>query len=519
MVCTSTVPPKNGAHFPTLGDEVDGKGGDKLSRRDIVDNWETECLRKGGRHVVISRTDGKSLGKVLPFEVEKLLNSAGEVAEITRKRDGTITALTKSLNQAETLMKTVKKISGHDVTIAFDEKRNRCRAVVRDPEMIHWDQEALLKYLAPQGVIAIQNIKARKKLSPQERHIVNQGKEGNSQITEEWIPTASFIITFNFPERPEILRIGYLDLLTRDYIPDPIRCFKCQRFGHLSTSCKNLAICVRCAKEEHSPDPCKSGPRCFNCGLAHFASWRSCPVFKEEKEIRKVMVEQRVPYHVARKIFTSFVKKDKTFAEVTTNRQTIGCSGCNCPCLSKAVPAENLETPTEKNTVTHHAEIHDNRIEIDEDDFACDPSGSGSAGILPPGTVPKDLEASTLESENNVSSKVSSFSVSSLDEMETTETEKEPQAETRPKRQAESSDSLEISEEEAAVGAKQLLYQTPQSKLEVSQPKKINKKAKKAKPTPYDKDAPTSASVTGSGKTLQKISLEDIEKVIGIGID
>lgn len=386
------LPPRNVAQFPPLGS--------CNSPRKVADYWETEGLRNAGRYLIFSRTDGGSLGEILPYKVQEVVNSAGEVQEIIRKVDGTLLVLTKTREQAEALMSGTHKIGGYDVNIQEDKKRNQCRAVVRDKDMIHWNQEELIKELSPQGVINITNIKTRKKYSP-----------GMSKDKVEWIPTASFIVTFDFTERPEILRIGYLDLVTRDYIPDPLRCYRCQKFGHMATSCKNMALCVRCAKEEHKPEECKTGLECINCGGPHAASWRSCPIYQEEKEIRRIMVQQKVPYHVGKRIFHSFVKKGTSFAK--TAAKTIGCSACKCQCwTNNGNSGENtvisqtpkVTTEEEENTIALETSVEECPKDKNPENMTAQCSEESAAFLTPLSETPLNSDIDEHEEVFSVSS-------------------------------------------------------------------------------------------------------------------
>ncbi|GAB0090556.1 hypothetical protein DMENIID0001_052930 [Sergentomyia squamirostris] len=301
------VPPLNQAHFPYLnGTNETATRGDKCN--------ETEILRQGRRFINISRKDGRSMAMISPFAVEKDLNQFGEVADVVRKKDGKLLVEAATVEQAAKIL-TITKIADNDVEAVMCAQMNTCRAIVRDEYMIYWDQEELLRELAPQGVIAIKNIKTRAR-----GQRAAQSPDGNANRAQ-WNPTATFIITFDLPSRPQFLRIGYARLQTRDYIPDPIRCFNCQQFGHFRTSCRNVGICVRCSEKEHRPDPCKGGMKCINCKGPHFASWRVCPVYKEEFKIQEIKVKYKITYSAAAKIYKDFYKKSATMAEMIRSGQ------------------------------------------------------------------------------------------------------------------------------------------------------------------------------------------------------
>ena len=48
-------------------------------------------------------------------------------------------------------------------------------------------------------------------------------------------------ITFACPKVPNKLKVGFLALSVAPYIPNPMRCFKCQLFGHHQGYCKRDA--------------------------------------------------------------------------------------------------------------------------------------------------------------------------------------------------------------------------------------------------------------------------------------
>ena len=69
------------------------------------------------------------------------------------------------------------------------------------------------------------------------------------------------------------------------YIPNPQRCFQCQKFGHTKNSCKGKAVSAGCGEEGHNLDDCQNDPKCVNCQGDHVAISRDCPKWKIEKDI------------------------------------------------------------------------------------------------------------------------------------------------------------------------------------------------------------------------------------------
>ncbi|GFU65200.1 uncharacterized protein TNCV_2134051 [Trichonephila clavipes] len=58
------------------------------------------------------------------------------------------------------------------------------------------------------------------------------------------------------PKLPTNIKAGFLNCKVRPYVPNPLRCFKCQRFGHSQTSCRGQLTCSRCASVGHASTDC-----------------------------------------------------------------------------------------------------------------------------------------------------------------------------------------------------------------------------------------------------------------------
>ncbi len=78
--------------------------------------------------------------------------------------------------------------------------------------------------------------------------------------------------------------VGCLHFRCRPYVErqDPVRCFKCQSFGHVAAACTRDQRCPRCG-EAHSRVDCprQEPPTCVNCEGPHSSAWKGCPKFRE----------------------------------------------------------------------------------------------------------------------------------------------------------------------------------------------------------------------------------------------
>ncbi len=86
------------------------------------------------------------------------------------------------------------------------------------------------------------------------------------------IETNTFILTFATPVPLDQIKAGYLNIEVRPYVPNPLRCFNCQKYGHGKNSCKGQLVCFRCSKTCHEGVLFQNQLKCLNCGEAHMAS-------------------------------------------------------------------------------------------------------------------------------------------------------------------------------------------------------------------------------------------------------
>ncbi|GFT51133.1 uncharacterized protein TNCV_4817331 [Trichonephila clavipes] len=112
----------------------------------------------------------------------------------------------------------------------------RLRGVISEPDLLSTPESEILEGFSDQGVIQVRRITIKK----------------DSNI----IPTKHLILTFNSPKLPTTVKAGYLNCNIRAYIPTPLCCFKCQRFGHSQIACRGQLTCSRCASVGHSSADC-----------------------------------------------------------------------------------------------------------------------------------------------------------------------------------------------------------------------------------------------------------------------
>lgn len=133
------------------------------------------------------------------------------------------------------------------------------------------------------------------------------------------VETGGHILTFDKPNLPAYVQAAFHRLPVRHYIPSPLRCFKCQKYGHTSTRCSNEQICA-CGKPLHCTLPCEESLRCVNCTGNHSSRSKNCPQYKIELAIQEIKVKEKLSYIDAKKrVAVRTPQEVLTYAKATAN--------------------------------------------------------------------------------------------------------------------------------------------------------------------------------------------------------
>ena len=130
------------------------------------------------------------------------------------------------------------QLAGVPVKVSSHRSLNTSRGVIRSRDIADCNIEEIVEELQPQGVTAASIIHVR---------------DGDSRRR-----TNTVILTFASPQPPKYITAGYLRVPVEPYIPNPLRCFNCQKYGHSSRACKSTALCVHCGESGHEAAHCKN---------------------------------------------------------------------------------------------------------------------------------------------------------------------------------------------------------------------------------------------------------------------
>ena len=130
------------------------------------------------------------------------------------------------------------------------------------------------------------------------KHGVTNIKRISIRKGEERIQTNTYILTFNKPQTPKEVKIGYCLERVEQYVPAPLSCFICQKFGHHRVACRGRQTCSKCSEKDpdHVEEDCLKEIRCANCQLDHAAYARTGTVYQKEKEIIEVKHKRNVSF-------------------------------------------------------------------------------------------------------------------------------------------------------------------------------------------------------------------------------
>ncbi|GFN87446.1 RNA-directed DNA polymerase from mobile element jockey [Plakobranchus ocellatus] len=255
------------------------------------------------KFMVISSRRSAKVANRSPFKIHKELKSilGDETIEVTKLGSGVLMVELKSNDQAKKLG-AIATFLDIPVTVSPHKSLNSSKGVIRSRDLRCCSEEEMVEELS--GVTHARRIKVRR--------------------GEDKIQTDTVVLTFDSPKPPSRIRAGYLTLDVRPYVPLPMRCYKCQRYGHGKDRCKKpAAVCVRCGKGGHVERDCSADPYCVNCKGDHTASSKTCPKFLEEQAILRYKAENGGTFQQARKAVVVEIHKTistRTFASAVKSQ-------------------------------------------------------------------------------------------------------------------------------------------------------------------------------------------------------
>ncbi|XP_062584090.1 uncharacterized protein LOC134245861 [Saccostrea cucullata] len=248
----------------------------------------------------LSDQNSKPLTKVSPFLIQKGIQGIIGTPKSVKKLKSGALLIEVTKKQHSTSLLALKMLADIPVVGKIHSGLNQSKGILfdRDHDLDDIPEQEIQHELESQGVISVKRFTKRR-----------------NDVVE---PTNTYLLTFCVPNLPTNIKVGLYQMKIETFVPNPLRCFKCQRFGHGQMNCKGSEACFRCGEDGHDGKTCQNTPKCKNCKGEHMASSKQCPIWKKEKEIQKVKTESKIPYPEAKKLvnLSSVPKPQLTYATV-----------------------------------------------------------------------------------------------------------------------------------------------------------------------------------------------------------
>ena len=268
-----------------------------------ADSETTQSTSPFPRFLLIESTvPDQPLSKLSPFVIQKVLMSvAGSPKSVKKLSSGSLLIEVERPKHAENLMK-IKQFFQIPAKCSPHGSLNTTRGIIRCPDLAGVSEAEIVEELSNQHVTAARRIT-----------VFRDG------IKRE---TNTIVLTFNSAILPKSLKVGYLNVGVDLYIPNPLQCYSCYKYGHHERRCNKAGsegLCRHCGEAActHDSANCKNSIKCANCGGEHIATSRTCPVWKREKEIVTVKYRESLSFPEARKIVDSRHNLTNLYSKVT----------------------------------------------------------------------------------------------------------------------------------------------------------------------------------------------------------
>ena len=179
--------------------------------------------------IVESVSEDFPLQKLSPFAVQKGFQAiARTLKSIKRVRDGSFLVECGKMAQAQNLLRTNQFID-RPVKVSVYKTLNSSQGVIRCQDLADMSEVEIWDELKDQGVVGVNQVTLKK-----------EGKV---------IPTNTLFLTFDSPDLLKEITVGCLKVKVALFVPNPMSCFNCNKYGHTSQRCKVAATATSMATQ------------------------------------------------------------------------------------------------------------------------------------------------------------------------------------------------------------------------------------------------------------------------------
>lgn len=273
-------------------------------QRIIIEDMDSSVRKESYKVFFSFVNEGESFAGWSPIQLTKQVHKElGEVVRASKTRSGALLVECVDEEQQSRAVK-ITEFCGQNVKCVVGQDKELIRGVITGIPVDDSMEEL---------VASIRNVKVK------EAKRLKMKRDG---VLKD---SLSVLLTFDEMRLPQKVFIGFMCYDVRMYIPPPLRCFKCQRYGHVAAVCNGKTRCSKCGGE-HKYGECAQGAtqKCCNCGGNHSAAYGGCEVFKRMREVQRIKVEQGMSYAEAVKRVPRLVPTTKS----DNNRKEVECTTC-----------------------------------------------------------------------------------------------------------------------------------------------------------------------------------------------
>ena len=185
------------------------------------------------------------------------MSLTGEPKSIKTLRSGDLLIQCAKESHEKTLLQ-MKTFCNLKCFVTLHSSLNTSKGIVRCPALSKVTPKHINEFMGDHGVTDVRRITVR--------------RVGISK------PTNTFVLTFNTPILPTIVKIGFIHVKVDVYIPNQLRCYNCQVSCHHENKCDRHPVYCNCAQPEHcASGQCDKPAKCANCSGDHPANSKQCP--------------------------------------------------------------------------------------------------------------------------------------------------------------------------------------------------------------------------------------------------
>ena len=130
------------------------------------------------------------------------------------------------------------------------------------------------------------------------------------------------LLTFKESQLPDRVCLGSMVYRVREYIRPPLRCYNCQRYGHIADACHGKRKCAKCGGDHGIKECDADSSKCANCGGNHGAADKDCEHTIQARKVQVVKERDSVTYAEAVKIATRESGEERRQGKVVQGNQS-----------------------------------------------------------------------------------------------------------------------------------------------------------------------------------------------------